>query len=311
MTNPAAPNRPPVQRRARGGSLAALAALLALALAAPAGAQSALTEPAPGRGDASPAVPAPADPSPAEVPRAPAEPSQAEPRDEAATDGQTDLPATAIIRELAPTAREDFGATFRVDSPTGPVLVDVSYSVDLTIFFAYDSARILPEALAQMDALGEALRSPELLPHAFLIAGHTDAAGSSAYNLDLSYARALAVADYLVAYHGIVPARLVPHGWGEEYLRLPSDPGSGVNRRVEVSLIVPEESSFRPRTFRVPGQGIVHPATHRGRTWDHAWSLTRHPTWTRPAGSGLVDPRWRLAPDALDDFHATPTRLGL
>lgn len=212
-------------------------------------------------------------------------------------DGQTNLPATAIIRELAPTAREDFGATFRVDAPTGPVLVDVTYSVDLTIFFAYDSAELLPEALPQVDALGEALRSPELLPHAFLIAGHTDAVGSASYNLDLSYRRALAVADYLVAYHGIDPARLVPHGWGEEYLKLPSDPGSGANRRVEVSLILPEESAVHPRAFREwRSPFALHPVTRLAPAW-------------RPVRP-LADPRRRLASNALDDFHAIPTRLG-
>jgi outer membrane protein OmpA-like peptidoglycan-associated protein len=294
MTDPVAPSRPAARTfpwlAARPLALAAL-----LALAAPAAAQDALTEPAPGRGGV--ASQAPLAPRAAE-PRAPAAqaPQQAPAGPEGAgMDGASDLPATAIIRELAPRAEESFTGTFRVDAPSGPVLVDVTYSVDLTVFFAYDSARLLPEALPQVDALGEALRAPELLPHAFLIAGHTDAAGSAAYNLDLSYARALAVADYLVAYHGIDPARLVPHGWGEEVLRLPSDPGSGANRRVEVSLILPEEAAWHPRIFRGPGfQALVHPATQHG-----------------PARrSDLIDPRWRLASGALDDFHATPTRLG-
>ncbi len=209
-------------------------------------------------------------------------------------EGQTDLPATSIIRELAPRAEESFSGTFRVDAPTGPVLVDVTYSVDLTIYFAYDSDRLLPEALPQIDALGEALRSPELLPHAFLIAGHTDAVGSAGYNLDLSYRRALAVADYLVAYHDIASARLVPHGWGEAHLRLPSDPGSGANRRVEVSLILPQESEVHPhvlREWRYPE--FVQRADYRIPAWHQ----------------GLVDPRRHLASDALDDFHATPTWL--
>jgi outer membrane protein OmpA-like peptidoglycan-associated protein len=304
MTDPVAPPRPAGRtRRWPGASHAALAALLALA--APVAAQDALTEPAPGRGGAASDLPAAPRPARPEAPRqAPEQTPEQAPRvgEQAGMGGQTDLPATAIIRELAPRAEESFTGTFRVDAPTGPVLVDVTYSVDLTIFFAYDSARLLPEALPQVDALGEALRAPELLPHAFLIAGHTDAVGSASYNLDLSYRRALAVADYLVATHGIDPARLVPHGWGEEYLRLPSDPGSGANRRVEVSLILPEEAAWHPRALRGPGQALVHPAAgHGSRDRLHHGPIRR---------SDLVDPRWRLASDALDDFHATPTWPG-
>lgn len=304
MTDPTATRPADRRRRSWRASSPALVALIALALAAPAGAQDALTEPAPGRSGSTSELPTLPRPAP-EAPEAPASSlgGADDAQEQAGMESQTDLPATAIIRELAPRAQESFSGTFRVDAPTGPVLVDVTYSVDLTIFFAYDSAQLLPEALPQVDALGQALRSPELLPHAFLIAGHTDAAGSAAYNLDLSYRRALAVADYLVAYHGIDPARLVPHGWGEEYLRLPSDPGSGANRRVEVSLILPEEAAWHPRAFRGPGfQALVHPAAAYG---------PRDRLHRGPARSShLVDPRWRLASGALDDFHATPTQLG-
>ena len=298
MTDPFASSRPAVRaRRWEVVSHVALATLLAFA--APATAQDALTEPAPGRGGVASQVPTTPGSTQPDIPagqareQAPATPEQA------GTSGQTDLATTDIIRELAPRAQESFTGTFRVDAPTGSVLVDVTYSVDLTVFFAYDSAQLLPEALPQVDALGDALRSPELLVHAFLIAGHTDAVGSAAYNIDLSYRRALAVADYLVSHHRIDPARLVPHGWGEEYLRLPSDPGSGANRRVEVSLILPEESAAHPPVLYPRLQAFTYPAAYHGPA-----------SWPVFPNSSLVDPRRRLASDALDDFHSTPTWLG-
>lgn len=192
-------------------------------------------------------------------------------RGDAGRPGGTDLSATAIIRSLAPFADGNPGAPRAVATPSGEVQVDDERAIDLTVFFAYDSDRILPEAFAQLDVLARALQSRELAGHRFLVAGHTDAKGRAGYNLDLSRRRALAVARYL-ADAGIVPARLVAHGWGETRLKLPSDPLSGANRRVEVALIVPQRASTLDET-------------------------------------GLADPRRVLHADELDDFAATPTPL--
>lgn len=246
-------------------SLSAL--MLGLALSGPAVAQSALTETAPGTETQQTTLPEQA----------------AQPTEQATEQslGQTDLSSTAIIRELAPFQGGNPGARVTVETPRGVVVTNAARAVDLTVFFAYDSARLLPEALAQLDALGNALNSSELRGHQFLIAGHTDARGSAAYNRDLSVRRAISVAEYLVRYHRIAPGRLVAHGWGESRLRVPSDPGSGANRRVEVSLIVEQNSSV----------------------WPH---FEYHP-WERDFATGLGDPRWRLSAYALDDFGATPS----
>jgi hypothetical protein len=160
----------------------------------------------------------------------------------------------------------------------------------------------VPVEVVAADALGEALRAPELLPHAFLIAGHADAVGSASHILDRSYRRALAVADCLVACHGIDPARLVPHGWGEEVLRLLSDLGSGADRRVEVPLILPEEAAWHPCPRGPDPQALVHPTAHYGLHYGLGLG---------PVGrSDLVDPRWSPAPDVLNRLHFTPTWPG-
>jgi OmpA-OmpF porin, OOP family len=63
------------------------------------------------------------------------------------------------------------------------------------------------------------------------VEGHTDAAGSSAYNVALSERRALSVAEYMVKL-GIEPSRLVLVGKGmaEPLTHNPYDP---TNRRVQ------------------------------------------------------------------------------
>ncbi len=272
------------------------AALLVLAMAGQAVAQSPLTEPAPGQ------IPPPT--GGGKTTEQTVVPSkQQDPVTTEQNFGQTDVPATDIIRELAPIAGGNPGAPVVIQTPNGSVTTDSERAIDLTVYFAYDSARLLPEARAQLDALGYALNSPELLPYGFLIAGHTDAAGPADYNLDLSIRRAITVAEYLIQYHGIAPNRLVAHGWGESRLKVPSDPGSGANRRVEVSLILPTYGElFVPSyDYIVPTGGYSGSLYHEDHeTW----------VWLPGGGYGLTDPRWRLSRYALDDFGATPTHTG-
>lgn len=220
------------------------------------------------------------------APSAPAERAE-----EAAEAQATNPSATAIIRSLAPFAdgnpRGGPGRDVR-DVGEGPrrLRVDYGRSVDLTVFFAYDSARLTPEARVQLEPLGRALQSPELAALRFLIGGHTDARGSQAYNRRLSSARAEAVKAHLVDAYGVDPARLVTYGWGQRRPKDPSNPLAGVNRRVEVSLVAARTSSFRPE-----GARIVAGAFETGCSW-------------RP----LLDPRVGTPTD-LDDFGAAPTHL--
>ena len=67
-----------------------------------------------------------------------------------------------------------------------------------------------------------------------MVAGHTDAAGSEAYNQDLSERRADSIKRYLVDKYGINGTDLVTVGYGESKLKDPSQPMAEVNRRVQV-----------------------------------------------------------------------------
>jgi len=110
--------------------------------------------------------------------------------------------------------------------------------IDLTINFEFNSARLSPDSQAQLGELSAALTSPELAEYNFSIIGHTDAVGGDAYNMRLSKQRADSVVRYLASRHGISANRLLADGKGKTQLKAPEQPGSGVNRRVEIINIV-------------------------------------------------------------------------
>jgi OmpA-OmpF porin, OOP family len=233
---------------------------------------------------------------------------------------------TEIIRSLAPFADGNPVVRGRapraVDTDRGRVRVDYSRAIDITVFFDYDSARLTEEASVQLEPLGRALQSRELLPYRFLVAGHTDASGDPEYNRSLSLKRAVTVRSYLSETYGVDPLRLVVHGWGQSRLKDPANPFSGVNRRVEIALILPNTSGsdefegFGTREFAadiVPGRRLL--VDENGayvRIVDAPYGAQLHDVACRgPAtavgGHLLSDPRWRLSRFALDDFGATPT----
>jgi len=131
--------------------------------------------------------------------------------------------------------------TIRIGARTRTIVIDADRSVDVTVFFKYNSAELTAQGKAELDKLGAALASDALRPQRFLIAGHTDAKGTRAYNRMLSLRRARAVRDYLVANWNIAPERLEVYGWGEDRLKDPVHPQAAINRRVEVTLILPPE----------------------------------------------------------------------
>lgn len=105
-------------------------------------------------------------------------------------------------------------------------------ALSLPVQFGFDSAEILAAARPQLDALAEGIRMlPEL--QAVVIEGHTDAHGSDQYNAQLSQRRAQAVKRYLVAMHGIEPARLRAVGLGEQAPLRGLEPYAAENRRVQ------------------------------------------------------------------------------
>jgi outer membrane protein OmpA-like peptidoglycan-associated protein len=126
-------------------------------------------------------------------------------------------------RSLSVSEREEIAAIVK-DKP----------KIDLEINFEYNSANISAKSLPSVQALGRALSNPDLKGSTFVVAGHTDAAGSEAYNQDLSERRADAIKRYLTDKYGVNGADLVTVGYGESKLKDPSQPMAEVNRRVQV-----------------------------------------------------------------------------
>lgn len=107
-------------------------------------------------------------------------------------------------------------------------------AIDLEITFDYNSATISKTSQSSVQALGKALSSEELKGSTFVLAGHTDAVGSEAYNQDLSERRADAVKRYLTDKYGIAGADLVTVGYGKSKPKAGLAPTDPSNRRVQV-----------------------------------------------------------------------------
>ena len=151
-------------------------------------------------------------------------PPQAEPAvsaEEGALCPEDPRPAARV--RSRPCEREEI-ATIAKDKP----------NIDLEITFDYNSADISAKSLPSVQALGKALTSSDLKGSTFVVAGHTDAAGSEAYNQDLSERRADAIKRYLTDKFGIAGADLVTVGYGESKLKNPGQPLAEANRRVQV-----------------------------------------------------------------------------
>jgi OOP family OmpA-OmpF porin len=143
-----------------------------------------------------------------------------------------------IKREIAERIRVE--GTENAASPP-PVLQALAKLPNLTVEvqFDFDSDWILPESWETVARMADALHHPILLSNKFVIIGHTDAKGSREYNLALSERRAFSVMEMLVSTFGVDPRMLSAAGFGEEQLRDPQNPESGVNRRVQLLNIGP------------------------------------------------------------------------
>jgi outer membrane protein OmpA-like peptidoglycan-associated protein len=107
-------------------------------------------------------------------------------------------------------------------------------NIDLDIQFDYNSAEIRQASMASVQALGKALSDPSLKGSTFVVAGHTDAIGSDAYNQDLSERRADTIKRYLAVKYGIAGTDLVAVGYGKTRPKDPNAPMDPINRRVQV-----------------------------------------------------------------------------
>ena len=106
--------------------------------------------------------------------------------------------------------------------------------IDLNIQFDYNSAEISKTSLSSVQELGKALSNPSLKGSTFVVAGHTDAIGSEAYNQDLSERRADTIKRYLSEKYGINGTDLITVGYGKTRPIDPNAPMDPINRRVQV-----------------------------------------------------------------------------
>ena len=140
-------------------------------------------------------------------------PSQTEGTVESPTETETDAATNVNYTELA---RED--------------------QINIRIEFDFDSAAIRPDQRPQLATLCTAL-SESAIPKVQII-GHTDAAGTAAYNSSLSELRAEEVKRFLVGDCGIDGGRLEAVGVGEEFPLDKDNPRADQNRRVEVQALI-------------------------------------------------------------------------
>ncbi|UFX43771.1 OmpA family protein [Bradyrhizobium sp. 41S5] len=106
--------------------------------------------------------------------------------------------------------------------------------IDLEIHFDYNSAEIAKGSTQAVQELGKALSDASMKGSTFVVAGHTDAIGSEAYNQDLSERRADTIKNYLIEHYGLNGSDLVTVGYGKTRPKDPSAPMDPTNRRVQV-----------------------------------------------------------------------------
>ncbi len=140
-------------------------------------------------------------------------------------------PKTRGIRLNQPAAKSaDGGEVNEVTAAAAP-------SISMEINFEYNSAILTDQSIGQLAPLGQALQSPELAKHSFMLEGHTDSVGPEEYNMSLSERRAKSVGLFLSKFYGVNAERLDLVGRGESDLLDPENPTSGTNRRVTITTM--------------------------------------------------------------------------
>jgi outer membrane protein OmpA-like peptidoglycan-associated protein len=110
---------------------------------------------------------------------------------------------------------------------------DITFETDSAVITA-DQAEALEELASVINDLID--KNPG---ETFLIEGHTDAVGSDVYNLTLSDRRAEAIAVALSEYYDVPPENLVTQGYGEQFLKVPTEEPERENRRGAVRRVTP------------------------------------------------------------------------
>jgi outer membrane protein OmpA-like peptidoglycan-associated protein len=114
--------------------------------------------------------------------------------------------------------------------------------VDLdTVTFDTGSWEVTPDQVERLVVIADGInRAIAANPsEVFLVEGHTDAVGSDVDNLSLSDRRAESVALVLSQQFGVPAENLTTQGYGEQYLKVPTQGPERANRRVTMRRITP------------------------------------------------------------------------
>jgi outer membrane protein OmpA-like peptidoglycan-associated protein len=129
-------------------------------------------------------------------------------------------------------------------------LADLKLVASDSVLFAFDSAVLTEDETAKLDALAQKAAGQF---HTIEVHGFTDSIGNKSYNLDLSQARAEAVARYLAQKHQIPLHRIQLLGFGSETVEVADDvkprERNRLSRRVEIRVFAPEERDIRAGTL--------------------------------------------------------------
>lgn len=122
--------------------------------------------------------------------------------------------------------------------PPPPPEPEVIFEFDAAVFFEFDSARLRPAAIAELNEAAAILNLHDELIR-IEVAGHTCDIGTAEYNQGLSERRARSVRDFLVNEGGVDAGRLMVRGYGEERPKVPntSTENRQQNRRVELVVL--------------------------------------------------------------------------
>jgi len=119
-------------------------------------------------------------------------------------------------------------------APPPAAATKVTYAADT--FFDFDKSVLKADGKAKLDDLAGKVKAINL--EVIIAVGHTDSAGSDAYNQKLSVKRADAVKAYLIT-KGIEKNRVYTEGKGEKQpvADNKTDAGRSKNRRVEIEVV--------------------------------------------------------------------------
>ncbi len=134
----------------------------------------------------------------------------------------------------APAPRAAAPAPAARPAPPPAAATKVTYAADT--FFDFDKSVLKADGKAKLDDLAGKVKAINL--EVIIAVGHTDSAGSDAYNQKLSVKRADAVKAYLIT-KGIEKNRVYTEGKGEKQpvADNKTDAGRSKNRRVEIEVV--------------------------------------------------------------------------